>query len=60
MERGVIWVEAGATCTVGTQAYMQTSDGRFTSTVGTNLLIPRAIFDSTASAAGQLVKLRLS
>jgi hypothetical protein len=59
MERGVIWVKAGAACNVGTAAYML-ADGRFTSTVGTNLAIPRAIFDSTQAVANGLVKLRLS
>lgn len=66
MQRGVIWVRAGGTATVGTAAYMivGTADaGKFTSaaTVATvnNLAIVRGTFDSTA-AAGSLVKLRIA
>jgi hypothetical protein len=62
MQRGVIWVRAGGTCTVGTAAYMIVGTGEagnFTSTSTSNLPIVRGTFDSTA-ASGALVKLRIA
>lgn len=56
---GVIWVKAGATVAAGAAVYMIVADGRFTSTAGSNLLIPRAIFDSSGVADG-LVRIRLA
>ena len=61
MTQGVVWVTAGGTCTHGTAVYMivGTADaGKFTSTSTDNLLIPGALFDTTASA-NALVKVRL-
>jgi hypothetical protein len=63
MERGVVWVRAGAACTRGTAVFMVVGTGqagRFTSTSASNLPIPRAIFETNAAAAGELVAVRLS
>jgi len=60
--RGVIWVLAGAVCTVGTAAYMIVGTGQagnFSSTPTSNLAIPRGTFESSG-VLGDLVKLRLS
>lgn len=58
-ESGVIWVNAGTGgATARTQAYYIAASNSWTSTVGTNLLVPGAEFDSSA-AAGGLVKLRV-
>lgn len=58
MDRGVIWGEAGGTCTVGTDVYAIPASGKFTSTSTSNLSVPNAVFDSTA-ADGDLVKVRI-
>lgn len=58
-ESGVIWVNAGTGgATAGTPAYYIAASNTWTSTVGSNLAVPGAEFDSTA-AAGGLVKLRV-
>ncbi|MER8827225.1 DUF2190 family protein [Mesorhizobium sp. M0938] len=59
MESGVIWALAGGVCTIGGPVYWTAASGKYTSTVGTNLLIPNAEFDSAAAADGDLVLIRL-
>lgn len=59
MNRGVIWMEAGGTCTVGTQVYMIPANGKLTSTSTSNLLVPNAIFDSSG-ADTEMVKVRIN
>lgn len=59
MEMGVIWALAGGACTAGSPVYWIAASGKYTSTVGTNTLIPNAEFDSAAAADGDLVKIRL-
>jgi hypothetical protein len=63
LKEGVVWVIAGGVCTVGTAAYMVVGTGqagRYVSSPTSNLPIVRGTFDSSATTAGDLVKLRLS
>jgi hypothetical protein len=61
LQRGVIWVTAGATVTVGAQVYMVVGTGQagnFTTISASNLLIPGAFFESSG-VVGDLVKIRI-
>ncbi|MEC9067819.1 MAG: hypothetical protein VX569_11130 [Pseudomonadota bacterium] len=57
-ESGVIAGTAYQTCTKRTPVYWNAANKGYTSTVGTNTLIPNAEFDATVSA-GELVPIRL-
>lgn len=57
-ENGVIAGLAQGTCTKRTAVYWVAASRGYTSTVGSNTLIPNAEFDATVSA-GQLVPIRL-
>lgn len=57
-ENGVIAVLAGGTCTKRTPVYYIAASRSYTSTAGSNTLIPNAEFDATV-ASGQLVPVRL-
>ena len=57
-ESGVIAVLAGGTCTKRTPVYYIAASRSYTSTAGSNTLIPNAEFDATV-ASGQLVPVRL-
>lgn len=59
MTKGVVWVVAAGAVANGAAVYID-SAGKFTSTVGTNTPVPNGRFDSSTSAADQLVKVRLS
>lgn len=59
MTKGVIWVVAAGAVTQGGAVYVD-SAGKYTSTVGTNTPVPNGRFDSSTTAADQLVKVRLS
>lgn len=57
-ENGVIGGLAYQACTKRTPVYWNAANGGYTSTVGTNTLIPNAEFDATV-AAGGIVPIRL-
>ncbi len=57
--KGVIWVTAGATVTVGQPVYAVPATGVFTNVAAGNIAIPNAIFESSAASAA-LVKVRLN
>lgn len=62
LTKGVIWVTAGEAVDAGSPVYMivgTAQAGNFGDTATNNLAIPNAIFDSSAAAAGDLVKIRL-
>lgn len=62
MTKGVIWVVAGEAVAAGDPVYFDpTSFGAFLNDAagGNAILIPNARFDTSATAQGQLVKLRL-
>lgn len=59
MDRGVIWVNVGAGgANAGEPAFVIPASGLFTVTSSSNLAIPNAVFDSSATD-GNLAKLRL-
>ncbi|MHC5307517.1 structural cement protein Gp24 [Bartonella sp. LJL80] len=57
MESGVIWVAAGGVCTIGGEVKWNPATEQY-SDAGT-VTIPNAEFDSSATAAGDIVKVRL-
>lgn len=58
IEKGVIWVTAGATIATAHVPVYVTSAGAFTDVPTSNALIPNATFESTG-ASGALVKVRI-
>lgn len=54
---GVIWVEAGGACTIRGPVGWNATTGQY-SNAGT-VAIPGAVFDSAATTAGELVKVRI-
>ncbi len=58
MVRGTVWVVTATAASVGAAAYV-TSTGTVTATASGNILIPGALFDTSAPAGG-LVRLRMN
>lgn len=54
---GVIWVEAGGACTIRGAVGWDDTTGQYSD--GGAIAIPGASFDSTATTAGELVRIRL-
>lgn len=60
MTEGQMYVLADAAVAAGDPVYFVTATGRYANGAGTNnLLIPNARFDTTATAAGQIVEIAL-
>lgn len=58
IDRGPLYVMAGAACAAGAPVYMILATKRFTSATAGNLAVPNAVFD-TSGVDGELVKVRL-
>lgn len=54
LKKGPIWVAVAAAVAAGAQVYLTTA-GVFTSTVGSNFLVPGARFDTSTTGAGLAV-----
>lgn len=59
MTEGVMWVASGAACTAGGPAYYNPTTDRWGNTGASYVNVPGVEFDTNATAAGQMVKIRI-
>lgn len=59
MTDGQMFVEVNGAVAPGDAVYWDAADGQFTATATDNVAIPDAFFDTTATAAGQIVEISL-